>query len=89
MVHFPVSNTSLPAETLPWKMQPPFFSSSAALMLKRKADEHVERFENSYNKFSEWNIGQISMYCEIFTQGTQEYGDVLYAALNSLSFMLA
>ena len=30
----------------------------------------VERFRNSNNRLSERNIGQVSMYCEIFTRDT-------------------
>ena len=55
MVHFPVINTSLPAETLPWKMQLPFFSSFAALMLKRILQQ-IFRVEYWTNIHVLWNL---------------------------------
>ena len=39
-VHFPTLHTSLPAKTLLDKMQLPFFSLFAAVMLKQKADKN-------------------------------------------------
>ena len=38
--HFLALNTSLPAKTLPGRMQLPFFSSFATVMVKGKADEN-------------------------------------------------
>ena len=40
-VHFPALNMSLPGETLPGKMQFPFFGSLAVVMPKRNTDESV------------------------------------------------
>ena len=38
---FPLLNMSLPGETLPGKMQLPFFSLVAVVMPKQKDDENV------------------------------------------------
>ena len=70
-------NSLLPGETLPGTMQLLFSSSFAAVMPERKADKNgaldqlVDRFRKSDPRFSERNIRQISMYCEIFTQTAQ------------------
>ena len=56
LAHFPTLNTSLPGETVPGKMQLPFFSSFAAVRAKRNTDENVvlnhtvETFKTSENQ---------------------------------------
>ena len=62
---------SLPGETFPGEVQLSFFSLFAVVPPQQKADENwgpepmVERFKSSYNRVSERNIGQKSMYCQI------------------------
>ena len=67
-VHFPVLNMSLPGETLPGKMQLPFFRSFTDVMLQWKA--YKNRVLCCQYRLAEKNVGQIYKYCEIFTCGT-------------------